>query len=316
MSKAWQRDSSRFRSGIADYTQADTVVAKSLYVLDSQTGGGGGGGGSSDATDVSYLRVNGPLSDYPINEKGTGPFQTIDKVMLTVNGETAVGGACHVEWGEPWSNGAAIPCPITSFYQSAQGGNPAKWFAYGLSVSPQARETRIFALGDDGYPFTPGSPGTGNNGIIFATLEQPVSDISANYYNRDNLGIPRAGVTVPGQFWAADCSFGTVVADTFTARSDARVKANIETISGALETVESLRGTTFNLTNVAGNPKRMGFIAQEVSGNAPDLVVNTGSLLGVDYGGSTALLAEAIKTLSAKVKALETEVAQLRGNSA
>ena len=66
--------------------------------------------------------------------------------------------------------------------------------------------------------------------------------MSGNYFNRDNSGNLRAGVTVPGQFWAADCSFGTVVADTFTARSDARSRL-IETISGALETAESLQAT-------------------------------------------------------------------------
>ena len=306
MSKAWQRDSNRFRSGVADYTQADTVVAKSLYVLDSQTGGGGGGGGTG--TDVSYLQIGDALTNYPINQQGSGAYPTMDKVILTVGAETATKGAVHIDWGTAYSADASVPCPITSFLEQSSN----KFFAFGLSVSPKARETRVFALGDSDYPYN-GS--TGNNGIVFATREAPIPDVSANYYNRDNLGIPRAGVTVPGQFWAADCSFGTVTADTFTARSDARVKANIETISGALETVESLRGTTFNLTNVPGNPKRMGFIAQEVSGNAPDLVVNTGSLLGVDYGGSTALLAEAIKALSAKVKALETEVAQLRGNS-
>jgi len=307
MSKAWQRDSSRFRSGIADYTQADTVVAKSLYVLDSQTGGGGGGGGGGGmGTDVSYLQIGAPLGNYPINQQGTGNYPTMDKLLLTIDGETASEGAVHIDWGKAYTNDFSVPCPISSFLEQS-----SKFFAFGLSVSPKARETRGFALGDSDYPYNGSS---GNNGIVFATRQHDGTDVSANYYNRDNLGIPRAGVTVPGQFWAADCSFGTVVADTFTARSDARVKANIETISGALETVESLRGTTFNLTNVAGNPKRMGFIAQEVSGNAPDLVVNTGSLLGVDYGGSTALLAEAIKTLSAKVKALETEVAQLRGN--
>lgn len=301
MSKAWQRNSSRFRSGIADYTQADTVVAKSLYVLDSQAGGGGGGGGSM--TDVSYLQIGDAFPNYPINQQGTGNFPTMDKVLLSVDGETVVKGATHVDWGNAYGSDASVPCPITSYLDTASN----KFFAFGLAVAPTARETRLFALGDADYP--------DNSGIIFATRQMPVTGVSGNYYNRENLGIPRAGVTIPGQFWAADCSFGTVTADTYTARSDARVKANIETISGALETVESLRGTTFNLTNVPGNPKRMGFIAQEVSGNAPDLVVNTGSLLGVDYGGSTALLAEAIKTLSAKVKALETEVAQLRGNS-
>ena len=129
MSKAWQRDSNRFRSGVADYTQADTVVAKSLYVLDSQTGGGGGGGGGGGlGTDVSYLQIGDALTNYPINQQGSGAYPTMDKVKLTVSSETASEGAVHIDWGNAYAGDSAVPCPITSFLEPAPTN---KFFAFG-----------------------------------------------------------------------------------------------------------------------------------------------------------------------------------------
>ena len=118
------------------------------------------------------------------------------------------------------------------------------------------------------------------------------------------------------------CNFRIDGATYYT--SDARRKTNIETITGALATINRMEGRSFNTINsdlaveapgTLGG-KQYGFIAQEVESIVPNSVkyypaedtpLENGwcRAYSFDYGGFTAVLVEAVKELTARLEALE-----------
>lgn len=94
---------------------------------------------------------------------------------------------------------------------------------------------------------------------------------------------------------------GTLTTNT----SDARLKTNVQTLTGALAKVNGLRGVTYNWSENPTGDTRIGFIAQEVNAVVPELsFVNPNSpeqYMGVHYDNVTALLVEAVKELSSGV---------------
>ena len=91
-----------------------------------------------------------------------------------------------------------------------------------------------------------------------------------------------------------------------TAYSDARLKTDIETITGALDRVRKLRGVTFSGRDT-GN-RGVGLIAQELAAIVPAAVMtHEDGLLSVAYGNLVGVLIEAVKDLADKVDRLEAQ---------
>lgn len=100
------------------------------------------------------------------------------------------------------------------------------------------------------------------------------------------------------------------VTGDITGLSDERKKTNIETISGALEIVDKLRGVRFNWKDTG--KKSAGVIAQDVKAVLPELVhENPDGDLSVAYGNLTGVLIEAVKELSGKLNQALTRIAEL-----
>lgn len=123
---------------------------------------------------------------------------------------------------------------------------------------------------------------------------------TADNYFAGNVGI---GITSPSYKLHVD---GDIYATgNVTAYSDRRLKDNIATLTNALATVEHLRGVSY--TRKDSGEKQIGVIAQEVEQVVPEVVVCKDGHYGVAYGNLTALLIEAVKELSERVKILEKE---------
>ena len=91
-----------------------------------------------------------------------------------------------------------------------------------------------------------------------------------------------------------------------TAFSDERLKDNIETLEDGLDKVEQLRGVTYT----RDGKENIGVIAQEIEKILPEIVKTADDEMGtksVDYSRITAVLIEAVKDLSARVKELENK---------
>jgi hypothetical protein len=97
-------------------------------------------------------------------------------------------------------------------------------------------------------------------------------------------------------------STGQLTATDLNSSSDKRLKKNIKTVTSALDTVNALRGVTFDWRE--GNGKAIGLIAQEVQAVLPDIVsADDNGYLGIRYNNVVGVLVEAIKELKADFEA-------------
>ena len=95
---------------------------------------------------------------------------------------------------------------------------------------------------------------------------------------------------------------GPVRAQAYYYTSDARLKTAVETLDG-LALARKLRGVRFEW--IAGHGKELGFIAQEVEGAAPELVLTDAQgMKSVKYGNVTAILVEAVKAQDRQLEEL------------
>ena len=97
------------------------------------------------------------------------------------------------------------------------------------------------------------------------------------------------------------------------AYSDARSKTNVDTIEGALDKVNAIRGVTYNKVEDPEGVRYMGVIAQELQPHIPEVVAEgEEGNLAVAYGNISGVLIEAIKELTAKVESLEQELKDIK----
>jgi hypothetical protein len=90
-----------------------------------------------------------------------------------------------------------------------------------------------------------------------------------------------------------------------TAYSDARLKANVETIPRALDKLDQIRGVTYTRTDLEDTERRYaGVIAQEIEAVLPEAVRDHGDIKAVDYNATIGLLIQAVKELRDEVEAL------------
>jgi hypothetical protein len=95
---------------------------------------------------------------------------------------------------------------------------------------------------------------------------------------------------------------GTLTAIDLNSTSDINLKENIKTVENALETVNSLRGVSFDWKE--NGKSSYGVIAQELEEVLPELVKN-GDVKSVNYNGLIGILIEAIKELKAEIEKLK-----------
>ena len=111
------------------------------------------------------------------------------------------------------------------------------------------------------------------------------------------------GTTTPSNLLTLGRGYGPSIADGWTTYSSRRWKTNIQTLHGALEKVERLRGVSYDLK--ANGQHEVGVIAEEVGAVVPELVTyeaNGKDARGVDYSRLTALLIEATKEQQALLR--------------
>ena len=106
---------------------------------------------------------------------------------------------------------------------------------------------------------------------------------------------------------------GTYTTTGWVHSSDARLKTNVETIPHALETLQQLRGVSYQWKNAPDQPRQLGFIAQEAEKVLPEVVVtDANGMKGMAYQNITPVVVEAIKEQQAQIEALKAENAALK----
>lgn len=97
---------------------------------------------------------------------------------------------------------------------------------------------------------------------------------------------------------------GIATAQDFNSLSDVNYKTNVETIDGALDKVNNLRGVSFDWKE--SGQSSYGVIAQELEEILPELVQGTDPRT-VNYNGLIGVLIEAVKELKAEVDKLKSK---------
>jgi len=145
------------------------------------------------------------------------------------------------------------------------------------------------------------------------------SSSPTNKFTIKNNGRVGVGVTNPsnGFFEVNGSVSGTSIyaSANIVAYSDARSKTNVETIEGALDKVNAIRGVTYNKVEDPDGIRYMGVIAQELQPVIPEVVAEgEEGNLAVAYGNITGVLIEAVKELTAEVESLKQEINNLKNS--
>lgn len=124
------------------------------------------------------------------------------------------------------------------------------------------------------------------------------------------VGYGESDTTTPGATYKLDVGGLVFTTGNITANSDRRLKTNIKPIENALEKIHQLDGCTWDRTDM--ELSQAGFIAQDIQKVLP-IAVNTAEdemgTLSVDQGNAmTALLLQAVKELTSRVKELEKQI--------
>lgn len=144
--------------------------------------------------------------------------------------------------------------------------------------------------------------GSSYNGSSAVTIGVAASTLgSSNLVARNASGDFSAGTISVTNLTASQ----TVQAQDFNSTSDETLKTNIQTVKNSLDTLQQLRGVTFDWRE--NNKPSIGVIAQELEKVLPQLV-NDGSVKSVNYNGLIGVLIEAVKELSVEVQELRAQL--------
>ena len=172
--------------------------------------------------------------------------------------------------------------------------------ALGGSATVTANTTNTLTIGN-------GLSGTSFNGSSAVTIAVSAAEDSTNatYYPVFATSQGTAVVLGTRSTYTFNPSTGTLYAANLNTSSDATLKENIQEIDG-LALVEQLRPVSFTWKDTGR--QSYGVIAQEIEKVLPELVdAQDNGIKSVSYLPLIALLIDAVKTLDARVKQLESK---------
>ena len=191
------------------------------------------------------------------------------------------------------STSAAIAYSKLSLTNSIVNADIATGAAIAVSKLASSTISGV-SLGSNLNNLTAGSYITYSTGSTYngsAAITVAVDGTSSNTANkvvaRDSLG---------------NFSGATITATDFNSTSDFNLKENIKTVENSLNTIEQLRGVSFDWKETGKGS--YGVIAQELEEILPDLV-KTGEVKSVNYNGLIGVLIEAVKELKKEIEELK-----------
>jgi hypothetical protein len=195
-----------------------------------------------------------------------------------------------------------------------------------LGFNRRVTNGAIFNSSVYAYQFQHVGSGTAANDYmgwqVYTPTGSTVTPVAISVNGAGNVSINTVQST--DQFYVNGSAGGT---GAWINASDARLKTNVQEITGALALIERLRGVRYQwrppeqreigktLTLPAGETQ-MGFIAQEVAPVAPEAVSapkpGADAPFGMKEGALVALLVQGMKEQQAEIEALKAQVAALR----
>ena len=265
---------------------------------------------------VAYQDLAAEVDNVYVNQGGDtlsgnlnmGGWSLLNALNVRANSSLRVGTdqveMYYSQYGRHGSTATWDPNPSSS--------NPGLWVEYGASESGG-----FYADGDVACIWSPG-----DLDILRVydedTLSAPVFVI--NSYSNVGIGTtsPSEKLDVVGNARIRSIGSGSYVGPVnrtsdgrlTTATSDARLKDNIATITGALQKVLRLRGVSFTWRDAPEAGRRLGLLAQEVEAVVPEAVFTNpvDGYKGVLYGELVSVLVEAAKDQQRRNALLQEEL--------
>jgi hypothetical protein len=206
-------------------------------------------------------------------------------------------------------------------------------FAAGYSTTASGDESVAFGMttvasGTTAAAFGYRSNATGDNSASFGewTVAQPSHSLIVGKYNvvsgNQNtwtstdpvLVIGNGTSTTSSNCFTAYKNGNLTISGTLTQASDRRLKRDIVPIIGVLNKINQIQPVYYFFKDGQKYPacKQLGFIAQEIEPEFPELVrKDENGNLTVDYSGMTAVLLEAIKEQQKQINELSKQVNDL-----
>ncbi len=272
-------------------------AATGAYALEHNTTGNNNTASGYDALGSNSTGSNNTTSGFQVlihNTKGSnntvsGAGALYSSVSGSNNSATGFGAlASNTTGGNNTASG------YEALYFNATGSNNT---AFGYSAGPDSKSVNLTYATAIGA----GAVVSESNALV---LGGPLGSAA-----QVKVGV---GTATPANVFTIAQSAGEAVADGWATYSSRRWKTNIETLQGALEKVEQLRGVSYELK--ANGKHELGVIAEEVGAVIPEVVTwdeNGMDARSVDYSRLTALLIEATKEQQALINQQQEQIAQL-----
>ncbi len=212
---------------------------------------------------------------------------------------------------------------------------------FNVAIGSQALEGLESGHNNIAIGYRAGNSMVSNNGSVFIGYEAGFNETNADRLYIENSNAGQSSALIYGDFSTnkvrindflgigkeavtnaleVNGSASKSTSGAFIANSDRRLKKNIVSINGqtALETLEKLRGVTYEWNDTSTKMKRpegvqYGFIAQELMTVFPEKVSKDSlGFYQTAYGDYDAFFVEAIKELNDKIKLLELENLKLK----
>jgi hypothetical protein len=276
----------------------DATILKTLVMGDGSTASAGiirSSGASAFGTGSGFWMNPRNASNLTELRIGTpnGVNLAWDGTALTLGGGSITGGTI---------TGASlvITSPIGLRYSANNAvytitGGSNNGVQYGAQIDFQGTDLGSVAAG--GALVLQAGNGTDGE-IIFRTNYG--GTLGGAHFGLDRMTIARNGDIEVAQ---------NLSALTLSSTSARRFKKKIRGMKGALATVKALRGVDFQWRDPKHGLDDFGLIAEEVRAILPSAVVynSDGIISGIQYGKITAVLIEAVKTLSAEIDQLKRD---------
>lgn len=221
-------------------------------------------------------------------------------------------------WQFRWYNGT-LYCSKNSYGGGTEGVvlDSANFTSYAINRGGDTVDSIIYFRTNNGY--YSGSTNSAKLQAFCTGADQSafMSFHRSGYY-AINMGLDGDNVFRIGGWSASanrfqmDMSGNLTMAGDVTAYSDARVKTDVETITGALNKVSQLRGVSYKRTDSDDTRTKIGVIAQETLPIVPEVVNQDNfGMYNVSYGNFAGLFIEAIKEQQAQITAQSAQITEL-----
>jgi len=284
----------------AGATLADDTSTTTLYPVLSTSATGSLTSAKTTASKLTFNASSGNLSATQL----TGTIQTASQPNITtLGGVTSIGasGSATITGTLQTAAQTNITSVGTLSSLTVSGTSGVTSFTGTTSLGLTVRGSTS-SNDYSGIDFRSTNGNSGSNAIARIAVIAAGSGSSMLFGTSNSYG---SGITNTGM--TLDYSGNVTVAGTITSNSDARLKTNVETITGALDKVLALRGVMYD--RISTGAHEMGTIAQEVEQVVPELVfTDADGIKSVAYANTVALLIEAIKEQQKQIDELKGKI--------